>query len=80
MDGSQHTLFCAEEVFIFQLVYITFLRILPYNPFINFGLHCNNVEHLRFCFFFPLSLLPPAIFKGGSKTSFKMIAFAPQSK
>ena len=63
MDGSQHVLFCAEKVSIFQLVYMTSLHILPYNLFINFGLHCNNVGHLRFCFFSALSLLSPAVFK-----------------
>lgn len=80
MDGSQRALFWAEEVFIFQLVYMTSLRILPYNPLTNLGLHCNNVEHLRLCFFLPLSLLPPAIVTGSSQTSFKVIPFKPSVK
>lgn len=80
MDGSQRPLFCADEVFIFQLVYTTSLPTLPYNPFINLGLHCNTEEHLRFCFFLTF-LLPPAIFKSSSKTShFKVAPSVRQSK
>lgn len=79
MDGSQHTLFGAEEVFIFQLVYMTSLHILPYNTFIN----CDIGTHLQiyfFFFFFFFFLLPPAFFKSGSKTYFKVTPPIAQSK
>lgn len=62
MAGSQRPLFCADEGFVFQPVYMTSLPILPYNLFINFSLHCNIGEHLKFCFFLSFLSPPPSFF------------------
>lgn len=48
MNGS-HTFFCTDEVFVLPR---TSVHILPYNPFINFGLRGINREYLRFLLFY----------------------------
>lgn len=45
MDGSRQSLFGVKELFILQLLDMTLLSIIPYNPFINFSLHHDKEEH-----------------------------------
>ena len=51
MGAGQWARFCADEVFIFHLVDMMALALLPYNPFINWGLRCNAGNHFGIRFF-----------------------------